>query len=153
MTYLLKDIRDHLADSVYIADSVSDRIFADAAPQELRDNLGNRRDVYPCIVISEISNTPEYYLGGEAGLHTTTVQVDVYTDGTNGRQKLNEIGERVRNRLSGYRGQFGDGVTGTARLISDNSTAAQAADASDQPYRRQSMDFEIIHSAAVPDFA
>lgn len=144
MTFLVKDIADQLLASTAIVNAFSNRVFPEVIPQ------GSNQ--YPAIVLNDISNAPEYYLGGESGMHTSTVQVDVWTDGTGGKQKANELGELVRNRLSGYRGQFGTGVYGTARMISNNSNAAAPVDASDNHRRRVSMDFEFIHSAAVPDF-
>ncbi len=143
MTFLLKDIRDQLAASAAITDAFSDRIYAENAPQ----GAG-----YPRLHITDISNQPEYYLGGEAGYHTTMVQVDVWTDGTGGKFRANELGELVRNRLSGYRGQFGTGCYGTARLERNDSIVSPPGDSSDQNRFRYSMDFEIKHSAAVPTF-
>jgi hypothetical protein len=145
MTYLTKDIRDHLVVSTAILDAFSDRIYPEKIPQ-------GRQDAYPAIVINDLSNDPEYTLNGEAGLHTTHVQVDVWTDGTGGKAKANELGELIRNRLSGYRGQFGTGVYGTSRMIRNDTVAAPPIDGSDNHRRRVSMDFEIIHSADVPTF-
>lgn len=144
MTYLVKDIRDQLAASTAIANHFADRIYADNAPQ---------RAAYPHIVIGEIANLPEYSLGGEAGTHSSQIQIDVWTDGTGGKERANELGESIRNRLNGYRGQFGTGVSGTARMISNNSAAVPPTDAGDRRRYRVSMDFEIIHTADVPTFA
>lgn len=153
MTFLVKDIRDHLTASTNIADAFSDRIFPDSIPQEIRDSTGTRRELYPAIVLSEISGQPEYDLSGESGVHTTQMQLDIYTDGTGGRQKANELSELVRNRLSGYRGQFGSGASGTCRLIRPATAIQPPTDASDTKRYRVSMDFEIIHTADVPDFS
>lgn len=145
MTFLTKDIRDHLADSVEIANAVGDRIYPDGMPQ------GSE---YPAIVISDLSSTPEYDLGGEVGTHTSVVTVDCWTDGKGGRERVNQLGEMVRNRLSGYRGQLGDGAfCSGAMLIRNNTVAAEPLPGSDQHRRRASMDFSIVHTAAVPDFA
>jgi hypothetical protein len=91
-------------------------------------------------------------LKGEVGTHTSIIQIDVWTDGTGGKSKANELGELVRNRLNGYKGQFGTGVYGTARMIRNDSLASQPFDGSDNHRRRVSMDFKIIHSADVPTF-
>jgi hypothetical protein len=150
VTYLTKDIRDHLTGSTAIVDAFSDRIFPEVVPQELRTSTGLKREAYPCILISDLTNEPEYDLGGEVGLHTSRIQLDIWTDGTGGKQKLNELAELVRNRLSGYRGQFGTGCYGTAHLRRNDSLAAPPVDGSNVHRRRQSMDFEIIHTADVP---
>lgn len=143
MTFLAKDIRDHLAGSDNIANEFSNRMFPDVAPQGVE---------HPWINISDLTNEPEYYLGGEAGLHTTVIQVDVWTDGSGKRAEANRLGELVRNRLNGYRGQFGAGCTGTARMIRNNTVTAPPVNGSDQHRWRVSMDFEVIHTADVPDF-
>jgi hypothetical protein len=143
VTFILKDIRDHLVGSTAIVDAFSDRMFTENAPQ----GAG-----YPRLHLNDVSSDPEMYLGGEAGEHTTVVQIDVWTDGSGGKARANELGEMVRNRLSGYRGQFGTGVYGTARMIRNNSVAAPPIPGSDQHRRRYSMDFEVRHSASVPTF-
>lgn len=150
MTYLCKDIADHLSASVSIRDAVGDRIYPDIAPQPVR--AGQAVELYPLIIISDLTNTPEYSLAGESGTHSSMIQVDVWTDGTGGKHRSNEIGELVRNRLSGYRGRFGTGCYGTARMIRNNSVAAPPVDGSDTHRRRVSMDFEITHSASAPTF-
>ncbi len=144
MTFLAKDIRDHLAGSANIVNDVGDNIFAGVIPQGL---------VYDkAIIINDLTNGPEMYLGGEAGIHTSHIQIDYWTDGTGGAATANAGGELIRNRLSGYRGQFGTGCYGTSRMIRNDSVAAPPFDGSDTHRRRVSMDFEIIHSADVPTF-
>jgi hypothetical protein len=144
VTFIEKDIRDHLAASTNIYDAFSDRIYPDVIPQDKRD--------FECaIVINDLSKTPEYSLIGEVGTHTTVVQINVWTDGSGGKARANELAELVRNRLNGYRGTFGTGSYGTARFIGGGgSTAAPPADGSDMHRRRVSMDFEVIHTASVP---
>lgn len=151
MTFVLKDIADHLRGSTAIVDAVENRIYPDVIPQEERNSGGNRMALFPCIVLQIVSGQPEYALRGEAGVHQTTVQVDVWTDGDRGSYHANELSELVRNRLSGYRGTFGSGCRGTARLVRSNSLPVEPVDASDQFRRRVSMDFDLIHTAAVPD--
>lgn len=153
MTYLTKDIADHLKGSTNIVDAFSNRIFPETIPQVIRDDMGRSQSAYPCLVINDLTNEPEYVLSGEAGVHTSTIQIDVWTDGTGGKAKAVEYSELVRNRLSGYRGRFGEGVYGTSRLIRNNAVAAPPIDGSDINRRRVSMDFEIIHTADVPDFS
>lgn len=150
MTFLTKDIADHLKGSTAIVDAVSCRVYPEVIPQVTRDSDGRTVTPYPSIVINDLSNEPTYSLAGEVGNHTSVIQIDVWTDGTGGKQRANELGELVRNRLNGYRGQFGTGCTGTAHMIRNNSLHAQPTDGSDVHRRRVSMDFQIIHSASVP---
>lgn len=142
MTYLLKDIRDHLAGSTTIMDDVLGHIYPDTIPQETNWERA--------IVLSETSKQPEYYLGGEAGRHITQVQVDYYTRGTQGSQAANNGAELVRNRLSGYRGTFGTGCSGCARLTNEVVLANEPTDATDDWRYRVTMDFEISHTASTP---
>lgn len=141
MTFLVKDIRDRLAASANVVDKVSDRIYSEVAPQQAS---------LPYLILNEISQQPEFYLGGEAGRHTSVIQIDVYTDGKKGQQEANEIAELVRNRLSGFRGTFGAGCYGTSRMIRCESNPVPPVDGSDFTKRRVSMDYEIFHTADVP---
>jgi len=145
VTFLTKDIRDHLAGSVEIANAFGERIHDGAIPQGI--------NYAQAIVINLTFNDPEYYLGGESGTHRSIVQIDVWTDGNGHAVRLNELAELVRNRLSGYRGQFGEGCYGTSRMIRNDALSAPPVDGSNLHRRRQSMDFEIIHTADVPTFA
>lgn len=147
MTYLLKDIADHLKGSTDVSDEFGIHFYPDFIPQGISWEQA--------VVLSDISNVPDYYLGGESGTHTSTMQIDVWTDGKGAkpRERLNTLTELVRNRLSGYRGQFGTGCYGTARIVRNNTIAAQPTDGSDNHRLRASMDFEIIHTADVPDLA
>lgn len=144
MTFLLKDIRDHLVGSVDIHDQFGEAIYADVIPQESTSKQA--------IVLTIISGVPEYGLRGEVGLHVTQLQLDVYTDGDGKAYRLNELSELVRNRLNGYRGQFGEGCYGTARITGGAGTSLPPQDASSRHKLRYSMDLEIIHTAAVPTF-
>lgn len=128
-----------------ITSDVGGNIFPDMIPQGT--------DWETAIVLSDQSAEPDYYLGGEAGRHTAVIQVDYYTKGTNGKYAANNGGELIRNRLSGYRGQFGSGCSGVARLVRCNTLAAEPIDATDQWRYRVSMDFEINHTATQPTFS
>lgn len=143
MTDILRDIRDHLLGSSNITNEFGDRIFDDVAPQGIQ---------YPYILISDMSSDPLEALDGEVGTHDALIQIDVWTDGTGGRGKAKELGEMIRNRLNGYRGQFGDGSYGTAHQRRYNALSAPPLEGSNIHRRRISMDYQIIHSADVPTF-
>lgn len=153
MTFLVENIIDHLKGSSAILNAFSNRIFAGIIPQDFRDGAGNKTSAYPCVLINNISNDPEYILTGEAGTHTTRMQIDAWTDGTGGARKVNELAELLRNRLSGYKGAIGTGMFGSIRQIGHRELNATPADASDNYPRRISKDFEFIHTADVPTFA
>lgn len=145
MTYLLKDIRDHLLGSEAIADEIADRVFPDAAEQGTE---------FPYFVLSEVSNTPEEGLQGEVGTHETLVDIDIWTDGTGRHAKAKELSELVRNRLSGYRGQLGEGefCNGCHLMRGNITTNEPTSPGSDKRRRRVNMGFRILHTADVPSF-
>jgi hypothetical protein len=145
MTFLAKDIRDHLRDSPDCYDRFGEHIYEGRLPQGANYEAA--------LVINIVSQQPEYYLGGEVGLHMSQVQIDVWYTGERGAVGVNELAETVRNRLSGYRGDMGDGFCNHARIIRYDSTAPEPVDASNLHRRRVSMDFEITHTADVPSFS
>lgn len=146
MTFVVKDIADHLKGSTNILNAFSDDIYPEIIPQHRKDQW------VQALVLNDLTNEPEMSLEGEVGTHTTVVQIDVWTNGVGGKARANELSELVRNRLNGYRGTFGTGCYGTARMIRNDSVTAPPVDGSDLHRRRVSMDFEVIHSASVPTF-
>jgi hypothetical protein len=146
VTYLLKDIRDHLQESADINDAFADRIYPEVVPQGV---------AYPFINLSELSNSPEESLGGEIGTHETIITVDAWTDGSGGSAAAKRYGEMIRNMLSGYKGRLGEGVwCNGAHLIRNQVLASDPAQpGSDVHRRRVSQDYRIFHSADVPSFA
>jgi hypothetical protein len=146
MTFLAKDIRDHIKGSVDCLDAFGDHIYESIIPQGVSYEAA--------LVINIISQQPDYYLGGEVGSHQTQVQLDVYTNGQGSAVRANEVAELVRNRLSGYRGQLGEGCfCSNAMLRSGEADPVPAVDGSDLHKRRVRLDFEIRHTADVPTFA
>lgn len=153
MTFLQKDIRDHLLGSSAIVDAFSDRFYPDYIPQNGSVPKSPSRLSYPCVVISDITSVPYMHLGGEVGNHQSTIQIDVWTDGTGGKPRANELSELIRNRLNGYKGIFGSGCFGYAEMSRHNPLASTPIDGSDTHRRRESMDFKITHTADVPTFS
>lgn len=154
MTLLIKDVADHFAGSPSITNEFGSRIFDGVIPQEYTNDQGVKANAYPCIVINEVSATPDYYLGGEVGSHESNVQVDVYTTGVGGAARCHELAELVRRRLSGYRGVLGTGCfCNMAELTRNSPFAIPPVNASGLHKRRRSMEFRIRHTADVPTFA
>lgn len=146
MTFLTEDIRDHLAGSIEVHDAFGEHIYDTRIPQKVAYTSA--------LVITIVSQQPEYYLGGEVGTHISQVQIDIWSDGKRSAAGANLLAELVRNRLSGYRGELGEGCfCNHARIIRYDSTAPEPVDGSNVHRRRVSMDFEIIHTADVPTFA
>lgn len=141
----LKSVKTYLANSVnIIAVTANDRdngIYPLQAPQG---------STPPYIVIDQVSDSPEYQLSGESGMKRLTAQVDCY-----GRNyyEANDLGDKVGNRLSGYRGLLDDSVwCSKATIIRNNKLVEPAEEGSDEQIHRVSMDFELVYGSTVPDF-
>jgi len=57
--------------------------------------------VYPNLVFTEISNIPDYVMGGQSGIARARYQIDCYADSVSG---VKALAEQVRLALSGFRG-------------------------------------------------
>lgn len=144
MTYLLKAVRDYLVTSAEVAEKFCDRIYPDRAPQAA---------AYPFLNLSDLSNDPEEGLSGEVGNHESIITVDIWTDGGLGAPEANQLGEVVRNMLSGYKGALNDDVwCNGCHVIRNQSLASDPLPGSDTHRRRVSQDYRIFHTADIPSF-
>src|SRR5690606_1946302 len=141
------DIATHLTGSQPISGLIGDRVFAKSAPEGAE---------WPRIVLSTISDDPEYGLQGEVGIDRALVQVDCWakdTNGANGLWQADRLAKAVRNRLSGYRGTAGDTFICSATIVRNSDDDEPVKAGSDERKYRYSMDFEIVYqTATVPDF-
>ena len=144
-TTLEQALHDHLKKDTVIQGKVGDKVYLGRVPQAGEKPIPSR-----CIVINDFSRSPDYHTGGEIGLTTTTVQVDVWARDPDATELLNDsegsIGEAVRQQLSGFRGDVGTVSIKSSTTQRDNLTASRPDDGSDNWLRRRSFDFRIIHS-------
>lgn len=140
-------VRDWLLGSENITNQVANRCYPDGlVPQ------GEKQDR---IVLTEISFTPDMYLGGESGSGETVLQIDYWADGQSKRAKAKLGGELIRNRMSGYRGALNEFVTAACcELIRGPEVVAMSpTDGSASQRYRCSSDYRIRHTTPVPDFS
>lgn len=141
-------IEQHLRDFLRDDDDITDRV-------EHRIRAGNalESDHGELIIITEISNVPQYTLIGEAGKHDKVVQVVAYSATPGAAFSLAEL---VRNRLSGYRGVIGDGDASSVescRIISGGAGQDQPRDKSDRWIYSYRYDFAMFEDVSIPTLA
>lgn len=139
-----------LHDSAEVRNRVGTRIFPEHAPANTQG---------ACIVLRHISGTTIDAVENETGLADNTMQVDFYDETIT---KCESGYQRIRNRLSAYRGDvdiLGDGgteetivVTGI-NLLRPGALVESPRDGSDKWSCRYSADFQIFHSQDVPTHA
>lgn len=138
------DTIDYLRDGESVADLVDVRIFDTVAPQD---------ESLPNITVQELTVTPEYGLGGEIGVHKALVQVDCWAQDPKGALQAKRLGDAVRGRMSGFKGEFNGTRVSSCLMVRGSLLEEETEDGSGDYYHRFSMDFEIYHGASVPDFA
>lgn len=92
MAYIEEGLYTLLSGTVAIAALVSTRIYAVVAPQN---------PTTPFLVVTKISDVPEYVMGSESGITTARIQIDAYDTTYSGARALSEA---VRQALSHYSG-------------------------------------------------
>lgn len=135
---LQKGLRRFWIDSDDIRDRIDGRVYAGRVPD---------KGSYPCVTIQTISQIRNYHLGGEAGISTAVVQVDVWADTYT---EADEIAELIRNRTSGYQGAAGDEVIREATIVREGETIQQPKDGSGKWQYSHSRDFRIFYETAIP---
>lgn len=136
-------VRDWLIGDVQIVNKVSNRIYPNKIPQEIKSGI--------CIVLNRISGNHEYDLSNELGIRRFIYQLDIYGDIDTRPAEVEATNELIRLRMSGYRGQLNDDVFCHGLFLQgDDEEAERPVDASDIWQFRQGFDFEIHVTAAVP---
>lgn len=132
------DLKTFFDGSAAIASIVASRIYASRIPQGVSG---------AAIVLRNIS--PEHFntLANEANVVRAVVQIDCYDSSAT---KADTLGEKVRNRLSGYRGDAGNTTIQSAVIIRDNASTDTPENKSDRWIHRRSLDFSIHYTQAVP---
>lgn len=104
---------------------------------------------YPFLQINDFNTNHEYHLGGEAAVAHTNIQLDIWAKDPGGFDKVRDIGELIRSRLSGKRVALNDDVfVNSITITRDNTTSERPVDGSDDWRRRRSFDFRIFHKTS-----
>ncbi len=141
MIRIEKALRKFWIDDEDIRDKIDGRIFARRVP----DHTTN-----PCVVLTTITTSREYSLANEINVLTAVVQVDVYGANT---AEVDEITELIRNRTSGYKGLAGDLFLQGCFILREQSEAKRRRDGSNRFANRNSTDYQIFFSQAIPTHA
>lgn len=135
-----KALRAHLKESTPITTIVGMRIYAGNAPRGVNG---------PYILLRRIAAEHFYDLGGEVIIQNPIVQIDCYEATKTG---ADDLAEKVRNRISGFRGYAGGVQIQTCKIVRDTTLEVPPADASDQWIYMRSVDLEVFESLPVPTF-
>lgn len=123
-----------------ISELVGDRIFMDWAPS------GTKR---PYITRLKFSNQHEKNLSGGSGIGMQSIQIDVWADDDETREK---IGQALRNRLDTFVGKMQKVFINHCLLTDENDSAEPRQDGSNTPIYRRRMDFDFGVTESVPNF-
>ena len=138
-------LHDKLVANDTIRDQVGEHIYAGRLPQ------GVTATRY--IVLSDFDSQPEYHVGGDTGVSTSTVQIDLWAHDPGGFGVLKKddptsVGEQLKATLSGQRFTEGSIHVKSCTIVRDDTVSERPIDGSDNWRRRRSFDFRIIHSLA-----
>ena len=137
-------IRDFLRDDADITARVAARIYSGRVPQNTNGEL---------LIISGITNIPEYTISGEAGKASHVVQVMAYAATPKAAFTLAEL---VRNRFSGYRGALGDDDASSVErceIVSSGAGEVAPEDESDIWAFTYRLDFALFEATTIPTLA
>lgn len=142
MANIAPDVRTYLLTKSTISGVVGTRIYANKLPE--------KNVTYPCIVMALVTQLPQHHLQGGAGYAESRVQLDVYSTTAAARDSL---AEALRDELQGYSGAMGSSTVSSCVCRSIRDLYEEPIDASDVGLYRNSSDYWMRHSQAVPTFA
>lgn len=131
----------YLLDDADIISKLTGRVVIGQVPQ---------RTPFPFLHLNSFSSDHFYHLGGEAGIITTRLQFDVWDKGSGAFDRVNSIGEEIRERISGKRVQLTTDVyANTITIERDDVFEEPPSDASTEPRWRRSFDALVFHSTSI----
>lgn len=114
--------------------------------------MSSEQKPLPRVVYSRVSGAPTTHHGGEGGLSYYRIQFDVFALTAASRS---EVGEAIRARLSGFRGNVTvnavDRFFGIIKLEDARDQHTPPIDGSDKPTYRRTLDFTVGTQEPVPD--
>jgi hypothetical protein len=136
-----REIKKYLHGSSNIRDVVGNRIYQGRAIQNVQGAL---------LILRNITSERHYSLSEEVATKASILQIDAYDETA---VKAYDLGELVRNRLSGYTGAAGDITIYGSTIISERSNVEEPGNRGDRWVFVYSFDFELTHSQTSPTFA
>lgn len=138
---MLAELRDYLAADAEIHALVGGRIYRDRARQDAG---------FPRILLSRGSSSPVATIDADAPLAETFVLVACWDRDPQGAATAAEVATAVRDRLSGFRGLWGDLSVHACRLTAERDLSEPPGDGSDNWLCGVAADYRIHHYLASP---
>ncbi len=139
---ILADLTTHLLSFTDITNKIGNRVYINRAPA---------KKATPYIILGTVSGDTPYSLQGEIGVTQSLLQVTVWERDPNGPFKANEVAELVRDKVSGWRGNWDQ------TFVSDCSLQGEPFDLTDPPddksddwWHGVQMDFKVTHRRSIP---
>jgi hypothetical protein len=137
---VLIDFVTYLLTKSAITDLVGTRIFVDKLPESITTR--------PSVTAQRISTVHQRHLGGESGIATDRIQVDVWgaTSAT-----TDAVAEAIRIAIDGQ-GPLTMGTTAVVRPFDDgeSSSYSTSVDASDQGEHRVTQEWIVWYAESTP---
>lgn len=139
---IVADLAKYLKGKPSLTTLIGDAVYSKRAP----GNAGNRY-----VLLSKFGGDPKYSLTGEVGVTHSIIQASAWARDPNGAVVANQIGDELRNLLSGFRGEWGDTFISDCSLTSEPTEQDEAPDDnSDRWWHGVSQDYRVTHEQFVP---
>jgi len=139
---ILADLRTHLLSFTDITNKIGTRVYINRAPEKTPT---------PYLIISRTSGTPQYSLDGEIGKAQSMLEITAWDRDPNGPYKANVIGDLVRDKLSGWRGNWCDTYVDGCTLEGEPIDRDEIPnDGSSDGWHAVDQTYQVTHSSPVP---
>lgn len=141
---ILVALYEWLIASTYVTALTSTRIYCEKAPKD---------PTFPYVVLGIDTSTPTNHLGGESGHENTIVSIECYARDPKGALEAGRVAEVIRQRISGYRGLWGDVfVQECTREAGPFITSDPPRDGSDNWTFRMVTTYSTHFNQSIPSF-
>lgn len=142
---ILHDLKTHLLGKVGLTSKIGERIYINRAPD---------RTAFPYILASVVSGQPAYSLAGETGTAQPIIQITAWARDPNGPFQADQVAELVRDKISGFRGSWGNTFVSSCILQNEPlGYSEEPDDDSDNYFHAVQADYMVTHGRAVPTLA
>lgn len=139
---IIAELATHLRSKPSLTTLIGNAVYSKRAPH----GVGNRY-----VLLSKFGGDPKYSLTGEVGTTHSILQVSCWARDPNGAVVANQIGDAIRNLISGFRGEWGDTFVSDCSLTSEPTEQDEAPDdGSDRWWHGVSQDYRVTHAQFVP---
>ena len=139
---ILADLRTHLLGFVDLTTEIGDRIYINRAPQKAPN---------PYVIVSIVSGNTPYTLAGEIGVVQSIIQLSAWSRDPNGPFQASKVAALLRDKLSHWRGNWGD------TFVNDCSLQGEPLDLADEPIDKSDnwwhgvqQDYQVTHAFSAP---